>query len=183
MKKLSPRLMILVLLAAVAASGGGWYYSQNMAGSGNEAAPTKVSKDPIPFEQQFIVNLADSDSMHYAKISLAVKLAPMSEEDWALFNAAVPAGGEGESAAEGAPADNGKHRVASNAELRDSVISTVSHFTHTELLAATGQADLKAALVAGFKEIASTQKAGKDHDPREAPYFIEKVYITDLAVQ
>jgi flagellar basal body-associated protein FliL len=177
------KLPIIVLIIAGIAAAGGLTMAKKMKG-GAKTPTTKLSVKPIEFTKPFIVNLADTDAMHYIKLSLAVKLAPMSEEQKMKFE--PEAGGEG-----AADVKTGPMLVADDTELRDAVIRTVSQFTSEELLSIRGKAALETKLLAEFdrlrraqvNEMERTHQKKEDRNPAEPPYDIADVDYSEFSIQ
>jgi flagellar basal body-associated protein FliL len=89
-----------------------------------EPGPTHAIADP------FIVNLADTDSPHFAKIAIALEVSKLSA-------AMVPAEGHGSDPV----------AIEGEAEIRDIIISTIQKFDSGELAHASGRTELKETLV------------------------------------
>lgn len=194
------RFVIIVAVIALAAAIAGLYFT-GVLGGGSGQPEARRSMEPIAFTEPFIVNLADTDAVHYIKLSVAVQLKPMTESDRAAFL--------GLGAKEGASKVTGETKVAMYPPLRDAVIDVVSRYTADELLKPEGKADLKKQLLERFAAVAAvdSHNAGLDapkrsassskgkkhkdtksqpkpaHDPMEPPYEISDVFFAEFAVQ
>lgn len=179
------RLQAVILLVAIVVATAGLFLSGAVGGSSK--AKTKVPIEPIAMSEPFIINLADTDSVHYVKLALALQLEPMTEEEKLLFEAEPVSEGHGGGAAQPV---TGPVRVAADPTLRDAVINTVARFTAKELLTPAGKEELKRALLRSFDQVAQEQaphKAQGDDskavDPAHPPFHIENVYFSEYAVQ
>lgn len=184
------KLPIVVLVIAGVAAAGGLTLAKRMTGGGKEAV-AKQPLTPVEFAKPFIINLADTDSMHYIKLSLAVELAPMSADDRKAFEAGVQpeGGGHGESSS----GSTGPTLVANDTELRDAVIRTVSQFTSSELLTLRGKEQLERRLLLEFAKLRTDQlnefsvsgaKGEKPpHNPALPPYDIREVDYSEYSIQ
>jgi flagellar basal body-associated protein FliL len=85
-----------------------------------EPGPTYAIADP------FIVNLADTDSPHFAKIAIALEVSKLSAS-------LVPAEGHGSDPV----------AIEEEPEIRDIIISAIQKFDSGELGAASGRTELK----------------------------------------
>lgn len=184
-KLLRYRLQIVILVIAAGAAIGGLYIAGVLGGG--HAVAKKVTVEPVALDEPFIINLADTDAVHYMKLSLAVQLEPMTEEEKLAFETAPEAEGHGG----GGDAVTGPIRVATDPTLRDAVITTVARFTSKELLTPAGKQELKQALLQSFDAVAQDQappappkgEKAATHDPAHPPFHIEKVYFEEYAVQ
>lgn len=167
---------VLIALGAVLIVAGA---VASMSGIGGKKGPEpKLPIEPIPMSEPFVVNLADTDATHYAKVGIAVELAPMPASEHALFVGGGGGHGGGESGAD---------KVAVYTPFRDAVIRTISGFTSEELLRPQGKDDLKVALRAEFAKVYTHDKEMAKHDehhaPTSPPYEVSEIYFTDFAVQ
>jgi len=132
------RFILMVTVVAACAAVAGLYFS-GIIGPGGGGPAKKVSVPPIRLTDPFIINLADTDQVHYVKLGLALRVDDMTEADGKKF---VGAG-----AADGSGVVTGAMNLASYAPVRDAVIETVSQFTTTQLNTADGKSQLKAELL------------------------------------
>lgn len=178
------KVHIIIATLVVAAAGAGLFFSGLIGG-----APEKVHKvSPTPValgEPSFVVNLADTNDEKYAKISVALELAPMTPEELALFTGAGGGGHGG-----GATVPPGATAVSTYPKFRDAVIDVTSRFRAAELQTPEGKRDLKKALLVRFEQIAEQDAAaagktpeGEVHNPTHAPFHVMNVYLQELAVQ
>ncbi|MBC7645427.1 MAG: flagellar basal body-associated FliL family protein [Thermoleophilia bacterium] len=170
------RYIIMVTVVAACAAVAGLYLAGVIGPSGTTAKKEAVA--PIRLTDPFIVNLADTDEVHYVKLGLAVRVADMTPDDAKKFLGAASAEGGGEV--------TGAMTLAAYPPVRDAVIDTVSQFTAAQLNTADGKAQLKSELQKAFGQVATKDAHGTPdlkHDVTLAPYHIKDVMFTDFAVQ
>lgn len=175
------KTIVIVLIGVAVAAGAGLYLSGMVGGKAEKPVKDAVI-EPVALAEPFVINLADEE-VHYAKLNVALQLAPMTAEDQVLFSSG---GGGGH----GAAGPTGPERVAGYPKFRDALIEVTSKFTYGELLTEQGKAHLKAELLERFEQIAKEDtmpkpKNGEEehHDPSTAPYHVENLYFTEFALQ
>jgi flagellar basal body-associated protein FliL len=169
------RFMIIATVVAACAAVGGLFFAGVIGSGGSPAA--KVRAEPVRLTDPFIVNLADTDSVHYVKLGLAVQVADMPADDLKKF--------AGQPGAEGTGAPTGAGTLAVYPPVRDAVIDVVSQFTAARLNTQDGKAQLKSELLQAFTQVAQRDQHGKaaEHDVTKPPFKITDVYFLDFAVQ
>jgi flagellar basal body-associated protein FliL len=180
MSKLKLPIIIVIVLAA---AGAGLFASGMLGGS---SGPTKKHVlEPIALAEPFTINLADTDSARLLAFNIALKLEPMDEAHWAAFTGAG-GGGHGGSTGPGP----GETKVSTYPRFYDAVLTVSSTFTYDDLKTENGKAELKAALLDRFHEIAEQDEAtyGKSagaEDPAHVgpPYHVEDLDFTKFVVQ
>ena len=170
------RLIVLITVVAACAAVAGLYFTGVIGGSSGPVK--KVHVEPVSLTEPFIINLADTASVHLVKLGLSLQVADMSSADRSSFSG---------SGAADAGAPTGASHLATYAPIRDAVIDTVSQFTSAELSTADGKSQLKAELLRAFAQVEAKDRhnegAGAKHDPTIAPFKITDVYFSELAVQ
>jgi flagellar basal body-associated protein FliL len=172
---------IIIAVAVLAAAVGGLFMT-GMIGGG-KPDNTKVTPETITLSEPFLVNLADTDEVHIAKLGVAVQLEPMKTLDHDAFTGANAGGGHGG----GGDTKTGPMRVAEDPELRDAVLDSVSRFTAAELLSPEGKERLKKDLLVRFDKVAQRHPVahGKDahHDMAAPPYHVADVFFPEYVIQ
>lgn len=155
-KKSGSKLIIIVIAVVVclALAGGGYWFKTRraMASSKKQGAPPAAQKaDAAPVAiiplDSFVVNLADPGHSTFLRIGISLGL-----------DKPLPKGGEGEGDSPLTP------------EIRDAILSVVTNWTSTELLAPDGKIKLKAQLRHVLQE-------------RLPQMGIAEVYFTDFLIQ
>lgn len=178
---MNQKRIIIIGVAVLAAAVGGLFMT-GMIG-GEKVDNTKVTPETIKLSESFVVNLADTDEAHLAKLGVAVQLEPMKTLDHDAFSGANAGGGHGG----GGDVKTGPIRVAEDPELRDAVLDTVGRFTAAELLSPEGKEQLKKDLLKRFDAVAARHPVahGKDahHDMAAPPYHVADVFFYEYVVQ
>ncbi|MCC6484566.1 MAG: flagellar basal body-associated FliL family protein [Armatimonadetes bacterium] len=145
-----PILPIVILVLVLALAGTGFVLLKGGGKPKKDARPAPKALVMMPLEE-FVVNLADTQDPHYLKLEINLGIA-----------GEAPAGG-GEGHGEG----SADPRLP---VIRDSIISTVAHYSYAQLLRPEGKERLKEDILKELEHADPTLEA-------------RKIYFTNFAMQ